>query len=378
VPSLSQDQQPFGLQSLFSAFPLAVFAVCLMFGTLLLVATFLAERRNTGEPSFISYHAARVARSLGRPLWEPLPYHVVLGGLALSLVGWRAITAGGPLRGLGDPLALLGLAVALVGGVMAGALAHPPAQLHLDPDADPEIAHPTPAHRHVSRRLHLGAGPVSAVLIAGSGLAALVIAPVAIMMRLLAGNPSADASPAQAVLLSAVGLMCLGSWALHAEGLHAGPRRSGPRPTTLWSRLTVVLPDAGEVAGAATALLGLSVGIDAGLPPAIAGTAGAVVLLVVRLRARRGSAVGAVAGYLLAWAIAVLATLTFSAPVAPLGWQAVLAAVAVEALALAAGPLRRPRPHRAGQDRVRRSPAAQAAGSAPGSAPAPRDAGWRA
>jgi hypothetical protein len=224
----------------------------------------------------------------------------------------------------------LGLAVALIGGVMASALAHPPAKL--EQHADDVIAHPLPAHTTFGHRRVLpgafGSGPVGAVAVLVGGIVALVGLPVAAMWRALEGR-SLDGGvlAVQAPLLVAVTAMAAGAWLLRAESRNAVAAAQG---------VPVRARDLRETAGAAAVLLALSAAADLDAPALVVGLAAAAALVVARARLGVGGAVLVVAGYAGARVAvaAVTGTLTTGVLV-PLLVPALLAAAAVEvALAL--------------------------------------------
>jgi len=317
------EVHPVGLPGLIGAVATAGGTLLLAAGAAVLVACYLADRRITGEPSFVSRFAVRVAGPDGSPIWEPLPFAVVLAGLLLALVGWRAGSAGGPLAGAASLVVALGIAVAVVGGVIASALAHPPVRVVGNAGLDavsPQLGHPVQAHRVVSRRGRLGAGPVGAVLITGGGALALLAIPVATVWRALQGTAMGSFTPAGGVALAAVGLVSLGVWLLRVEGRRVSASTAG-RATRL---------DVPEVLAATAVLLVLSAMTDAGAPPVAAGLAGVGALAVVRVRTGAGAALAAVVLYVAGRLAAATLALAFGAVLVPLVGQAGLAALAIE------------------------------------------------
>ncbi len=312
-------QRPVGLMALGDAFVSVIVTLAAAAVVVVLVASFLAERRETGEPSFVTRWALRLAAPTGRPIWDRLPFLVVLAGLAVALLGWRALTGASAFPQAGVPLAAIGLAVALLGGVMAGAMAHPPRSVV--EHGGGEIAHPTPAHRVVVRRGRLGAGPVGGALVVIGGALALVVVPVAATFRVMAGDAAADVMPAHELVVAAVGLITVGAWLLHAEGTVAAQRRTGARQRGA---------DLAEAGAATAALLTLSVAVDSGLPAVLGGVLGLAGLLLVRVRAGAGAGLLAVLGYLVARLMVAVLCWGFAAPLVPLWWQATAAAVSVE------------------------------------------------
>jgi hypothetical protein len=277
---LTESRQPFGLQALGGVLGTAVVTLTVGAAVLVLVLAFLAERRGTGEPSFLTRIAVAEAARAGRPLWERFPFRIVLAGLALGLLGWRCLVAGGPLQDFAIDTAAVGLALALLGGVLAGALAHPPASVVAhEPD---EIAHPVRAHRGVGPGRRAGAGPVSAVVVVVAGALALVTTPIATVWRLLAGGSAGNSTVAHHIVLAAVGAICLGAWGLLVEGRRAAAAAGREHHLRL---------DLAEVAAGCAALLGLSVMVDSGLPEVLAGAVGAVVLVAARIRGSAGAPV---------------------------------------------------------------------------------------
>lgn len=315
----ARQVQPFGLSALGEVVGTVALTVAALVAAGILVAGFLAERRGTGRVSALSRWAARAADGRG-PLWEPLPFGAVLAGLGLALLGWRALLAGGPVHAFGTDLVVLGLIAAMLGGVLAGALAHPPAMVaEHEPD---QIAHPAPAHA-VVRHTRLGAGPVSAPVIVVAGLVALLATPVAAAGRLVGGVAANDATAHQ-VVVTAVLVICAGAWGLVIEGRSAAAGVGVPRPRRV---------DVAEVAAGTSVLLAGSVLLDGGVPRVVVAAVGAVALVVVRARAGTGSAVlTAMAAIVLRLGAATLVW-AFGAPVAPLAWQALLASVGIEAAA---------------------------------------------
>ncbi|WP_088318290.1 hypothetical protein [Kineosporia sp. R_H_3] len=317
--------QPIGLEAILNSLGTVFFSVVVALAAGLLVLAFLGERAATGTPSWVSRVSARLATRTGGPLWEPFPLAVALTGLAVALGGWRAADAGGPLAGAGTMGLALGLAVALLGGVMASALAHPPAKV--ERHADDVIAHPLPARTTFGHRRVLpgafGSGPVGAVAVLVGGIVALVGLPVAALWRALEGRSLGDGVlAAQAPLLVAVTAMAAGAWLLRAESRNAVAAARG---------VAVRPRDLRETAGAAAVLLALSVAADLDAPVLVLGLAAGAALVVARARLGIGGAVLVVAAYAGARVAvaAVTGTLT-SGPIVPYVVPALLGAAAVE------------------------------------------------
>jgi hypothetical protein len=320
--NLFAARHPVGLQAVSNAIDTAVMTFVILVSVVILVAGFLAERRTTGRPSFISRVAARWAGSTGTPLWERLPFRTSLVGLAAALVGWRISVGDGPLMSFGLDLAAIGLALSLLAGITAGALAHPPRSL--EGHAAPDIADPAPAHRIITLRGRLGAGPIGAVLIGLGATVSLATHPLAAAWRFLQGTNPNSANPARDLILIAVGTICWGTWLLHGEGRAAGRSPSETNPGAGHHL------DLGEMAGATSVVLWLSVVVDSGLMVAAAATAAVVVLIAVRLRTTAGGAALTVAAYIGVRLLAAVLAWSFGSDVAPMAWQALVAALAVE------------------------------------------------
>ena len=316
---------PVGLEAIFASVGTVFFSVVAALAGGLLVLAFLAERASTGTPSWVSRISAAVAAREGGPLWGAFPFGVVLGGMLLALVGWRAAGAGGPLAVVGPMALALGVVLATLGGVMASALAHPTASERAAGVED-AIARPLPARTVFAHRRVLpgafGSGPVGAVVVLVGGVVAVVGLPVATVWRALEGRSLDGVVSAQVPVLVAVVAMAAGAWLLRAESRNAVAAASG----------RVVRPrDAGEAVGAAAVLLALSAAADLGVPTALLAAAGAVTLVAARARLGAGGALLAVAGYAGVRVVVALVTGTLGASgVAPLLVPALLAAAAVE------------------------------------------------
>lgn len=334
---------PVGLQGIGESLTAGVIVIIAIACVLTFVLSFLAERRTTGRPSFVTTYARRMAARTNSPLWERLPLVVVLAGLAIALVGWRSLNADSALQPFGLDLSIAGLAITMLGGIVAGALAHPPRSV-ADHAAD-DVAHPLPAHRVVTRRGRLGAGPIGGPVVALGAALTLLVLPFATVWLAVTGSTATTAIWPHDLVLVGTLACCLGAWLLHGEARRAtraarlnddaGPAGRGG----LLARI-----DLANVACAATVLLGLSVVADSGMSLAVLGVLGALALVVVRLESSTGAALLAAAGYVLIRLLADALALAFVTPLAPLAWQAVAAAVVIEVLVGAGQRIVTPRP----------------------------------
>jgi hypothetical protein len=317
TPFLSQlSSAPVGIQAVPVAIGAVIVTVAALSMMLVLIGTFLGERRMTGEPSLFSRLADGASSRTGVPVWTALPFAIMAGGLGLALIGWRAWSVGGPAI-IGLDLAIVGLSICVLGGVLAGALAHPP---QLTEDVPESIAHPVRAHLW---HRWFGAGPIGAVLVIVGGLAALLATPVVAVWRVVSGGAPEMSVPAHTIVVIGVVLATVGTWMVHIEGTRAARREATPVEPR-W------IPGVVEALGGAMVLAAMSVALDSQTPVAVVGIIGLVALILVRLRATVGAAVLATAIYFFLRGTAAVLTLQFGEPVVPLWWQTILAAAAVE------------------------------------------------
>jgi hypothetical protein len=305
-----------GIQAVPVAIGVVITTVVVLSMMGIFVGSFLGERRLSGEPSVLSRLAVWAGKRSGLPLWAALPYAVMAAGLGLALLGWRVWSVGGP-DVIGVDLAVVGLSITVLGGILSTALAHPP---KLAQDVPGDIARPVPAHRW---RPRFGTGPVGAVLVLVGGLTAVLATPVVAVWRVVSGSPPETTFIAHSVVLAGVGLATVGVWSVHVEGARAA-RREGLESTASW------VGRAMEVLSGAIILLGLSVALDSAAPVELIGILGLIALLTVRIRSAGGTALASVGAYLTLRGLASVLTLQFAGTVIPLWWQSIVAAVVVE------------------------------------------------